>query len=183
MSSNQPQETYLVRVVRPVFQVAYVEVEASDEYQAADLAAQQAGELPEQEWKGRFNPEHYRIEAHCVREDDTPEGYPYSLIDFPFFALLTTDRDLAPPQSPFEPWMTKLYPTSLASELHRWIEQLTELRKEVYDHSIKMFGNMLSKYRESDEKVVPLMPPAKRKFDIELLEALIEVTTTLKEID
>lgn len=183
MSAEQRQQKFLVRLVRPVFQVAYLEVEAEDEYEAVDLAEDQAGEIPEENWKGRFNPELYRFEGHCVRSDETPEGNPYSLIDFPYYALLTTDQELAPPHSPFEPWMSRLYPTSLAGQLHQWIDQLTDLRSEVYDHSLKMFGSMLNKLRDTDEKVVPLMPPAERKFDVDLLEALIEVTTTLKEID
>src|SRR6266567_639470 len=86
------QQKYVVRVVRPVFQAAYLELEGRSEAEACSHALEAVYKLPEESWRGRFNPEDYFFDIHCVHSSETPEGNAFSLLDFPLYSVLSTNR-------------------------------------------------------------------------------------------
>jgi hypothetical protein len=177
------QETYLVRVVRPVFQVAYLEVEAQSEAQACGAALQSATTLPDDQWAGRFNPEDHVFDVHCVRESETPGGHPFSLIDFPLYSILSSGESPYLQCNGVQPWMNYLNPLTVAGYLSQWIEELTEARDGFYGESIEKFEEMLRDIRGTDQKVVPLLPPEEVRVRVEYLESLLNLLSLLKDVD
>ena len=175
-------QKFLVRLVRPVFQAAYVEVEGKDENDAAFQAYMSAQSIPEEKWTGRYNPEHYHMEARCIRCVETTEGNAVSLLDFPDYCLLSTG------ESPFEydtvqPWMDELYPWWVANYISKWIDSLIDHRGDYYEETIEFLQDQLKSLKGTDEKVVPLKPPAERRHDIDLIEATVDLVRILKETD
>ena len=176
-------EKFLVRLVRPVFQVAYVEVEAETDNEAEHLAYLSAPDLPDENWRGRFNSEDYDLAIHCVNSSVTAEGHPFSLVDFPKYALLSS-CDMSPTgYTGTQPWMDCILPMSAAVLFEKWIDMLGMQRTDYYEESIGFFERVLANLKGTDEKVVPLQPPAERRYNIDLVEAVLDLTYTLKEHD
>lgn len=176
-------EKYLVRLVRPVFQAAYIELEGKSENDAAYRALTMAGDLPDDQWVGRFNPEDYAYDVHCVRSDQTKDGNPFSLLDFPKYCLLSTEDCPVLGLSAGQPWMDWLLPFVVASLYSKWISLLTEERVDYYDEGIAQLEGILKEWKGTDQKVVPLQPPAERRFDIDVLQATLDLAYVLKETD
>jgi hypothetical protein len=103
-------QKYLVRLVRPVFQATYLEIEARSENEACSDAYQAAYRIPDEQWAGRFNPDDHLFDVHCVRGDETPEGNPFSLLDFPLYSILSTNEAPYVRSDGIQPWMNYLTP-------------------------------------------------------------------------
>lgn len=175
-------QKYIVRLVRPVFQATYVEIEAKSENEAAFNVYQSAASIPAEQWRGRYNPDAYQTEAYCVRTLETTEGNAFSLLDFPEYCVISTD--ISPiGSSTIQPWMDERYPWLVASYMSEWITSLIEERVDVYDEVIEFFEEELRSLKGTDEKVVPLKPPAELRANIELIEASLDIARLLKEVD
>jgi len=177
------QQKYLVRVVRPVFQVAYVEVEGRDENEAACAAYVSAQNIPEEQWTGRYNPDDYACDVHCVRSGETPEGHAFSPLDFPLYCILSTQASPHIGNSSTQLWMNYAEPLAVANLFSQWINKLTNERVGYYEEAIDHFEDLLKSLKGTDQKVVPLMPPAERRYDIEMLEALLDSIRLISEVD
>jgi hypothetical protein len=177
------QTKYLVRMVRPVFQAAYLEIEASSESQACSIALEAAYTIPDARWTGRFNPQEHSMDLHCVRDSETREGHPFSLLDFPLYNILSTNDRPYFQCNGIQPWMNFMNPLTVAGYLSQWIEQLSESRGGYYEESIEGFGEMLRDLRGTDQKVVPLLPPEQVRGQVEYLEAFLDLLSLLKDVD
>ena len=177
------RQKFLVRLVRPVFQAAYLEVEGKDENEAAFLAYSSSREIPEEDWRGRFNGEDYHVEADCVRYGETVEGHRFSLLDFPKYHVLSSSENLPLGGGASQPWMDEENPAAIAAVFTKWIDALIDEREGYYDSAIEFFDELLASLKGTDEKVVPLMPPEERRHDIELIEAARNLGRLLKEVD
>ena len=177
------KQKYLVRLVRPVFQTAYLEVEGSDEREAALTAFTSAYEIPDDQWTGRFDPEDYIFDVNCVRTSETPEGHPFSLLDFPLYCIFSTNESSHLSNASTQPWMNELEPLTVANLYSQWITQLRNERVGYYEEAIDTYEERLKSFKGTDQKVVPLMPPAERRFDIDVLEALLSGIRLMKEVD
>ncbi|HJV64451.1 MAG TPA: hypothetical protein VJ550_01830 [Geomonas sp.] len=176
------RQKYLVRVVRPVFEAAYLEVEARDENEACSTAMASAYQLPAEKWSGRFNPDDYFVDAHCVRRSQTQDGHPFTLLDFPLYLIMNTNHSPSIAGAG-EPWMNYVQPMEVASLMSEWIDQLAESRDGYYQEAIEHFEEMLKAWKGTDQKVVPLMPPEERRFNIGMVEKLLEGIRLIKETD
>lgn len=177
------REKYLVRVVRPVFQAAYLEVEGRDENEACSVAFQKAHHLPEQSWSGRFNPDDYLFDVHCVRSHQTAEGHDFSLLDFPKYNILSTNQDPYVKGEGYEIWMNYLHPLSVAAHLSQWISHLESTRSGCYEEGIEGLEDMLRQWKGTDQKVVPLVPPEHLRQNIEYVEAMLKIVQLLNDVD
>jgi len=176
-------EKFVVRVVRPVFQTTYLEVEGRDENEACSLAFQSAYNLPEESWSGSYDPEDYVFDVHCVRSGATPEGDAYSLLDFPRYSILSSNQEPAIHTDGYQPWMNYLHPLSVASQISHWIEQLEKTRSGSYEEGIEALEETLREWKGTDNKVVPLVPPEHLRQNIEYVEALLETVRLLNDVD
>lgn len=177
------KEKYLVRVIRPVFQAAYLEIEASSEQEAACVAFSSGHSIPEEEWKGRYDPEDYLYDVHCVSTTETTDGNAVSLLDFPKYAILSTNEAPHIGNPSIQPWMNDINPATTAAIISRWIDNLRDERVLYYEEAIEFLQEKLKQWKGSNEKVVPLQPPEERRFNIAITEAAIEMVDLLKEID
>jgi hypothetical protein len=177
------QQKYLVRVVRPVFEAAYLEVEAPSEEEACGAALGSAYTIPEEDWTGRFNPEDYSFDLHCVRSAETPEGDPFSLLDFPQYSILSTNENPCPVTDGYQPWMDYLNPLSVAAQLSQWIRQLESARGGCYDEGIENLEEILRKWKGTDQKVVPLVPPEHLRNSVDYLESVLSLVRLLNDVD
>jgi len=123
--------TYRVRLVRPVFQVVAVEVEASSEDDAVLEAIIQADTVPEEAWSGAFDPESYFYDVHSVEEASEPEdGYLYAgMEDDRKYLLLRGDLDSGTGAMPFQPWMTDVSDLMLVDLCQDWSDDLASLEQ------------------------------------------------------
>jgi hypothetical protein len=177
------RQKYLVRVVRPVFQVAYVESEGRNENEAACNALVSAYQIPDEQWSGRFNPDDYIFDVNCVHSGETPEGHAYSLLDFPLYCILSSHETPIIGNSATQPWMNEVQPMTIATLFTQWINKLITERVGYYEEAIDFFEDLLKDWKGTDQKVVPLMPPEERRFDIEIAETAINCIRLLKEVD
>jgi len=177
------QQKYVVRMVRPVFQAAYLEVEARNEAEACSRALESVYKLPEEKWSGRFNSEDYTFDIHCVRSSETPEGNAFSLLDFPQYSILSTNEAPFIRTDGYQPWMNYLNPLSSAAQTSQWITQLQKTRSGQYEDGIEDIEQSLREWKGTDQKVVPLVPPEERRESIEYLEALLEMVQLLNDVD
>jgi hypothetical protein len=180
---DMANQKYLVRLVRPVFQAAYLEIEAGSEKEACSKAFQSAYRLPDEQWAGRFNPDDHLFDVHCVRCGETPEGHPFSLLDFPLYSILSTNETPYVRWEGNQPWMNYLSPLTVASQMSRWIEQLAQSRDGYYDEAIEEFEEMLRTWKGTDQKVVPLLPPEELRTRIGFVEGLLNAICLLKDLD
>ena len=176
-------EKYLVRVVRPVFQAAYLEVEGRDENEACCIAATEAYQIPEENWRGRFNPEDHGFDAHCVRSGETDEGDEISLLDFPEYSILSTNENPVPVSNGYQPWMNYHHPLTVAGQMSHWIDQLEDTRKGCYEEGIEDLEATWRKLKGADQKVVPLMHPEDQRHSLEFLETILNVVRQLNDVD
>ena len=178
-----PQK-YLVRVVRPVFQAIFVEVEARSERDAEGKCFDYLYGSPEVEWRGSHNPDEHALDLYCVSILETEDGSPYTLLDFAQYTVLSTDLDPYMVADGLEAWMREVaHPMMLAARFWEWIAQLTEARDGCYRKAIELCEGLLRELRGTDQKVVPLQPPADRRGDIELVETTLACLRLLKEMD
>jgi hypothetical protein len=177
-------QKFLVRVVRPVFQTAYLEVEGRGERDAAGKCPNSLHEIPEKQWRGRHNPDEHALDLYCLPVLETKEGYPYTLLDYAQYAVLSTDLDPCMVAHGMETWMQEVvHPMMLATRFWGWIGQLAEARDGYYQEAIERCEELLRQWRGADGKVVSLQPPADRRDDIKLVEATLDCLQLLKEID
>lgn len=176
-------EKYLVRLVRPVFQTAYLEVEGSYEGDAAETALAMAAGLSEEAWCGNYNPELYDYDVHCVRTGTTADGHDFSLLDFPQYGLLSSDEDPPIGLTATQPWMRWQQPFALTRLFSKWVDLLKEDSRFYFDAGIDLLEEIGKVWRQTDRKVVPLKHPEERKEDIEILQATLDVAYVLKELD
>lgn len=177
------REKYLVRVVRPVFQAAYLEVEGRDENEACSVAYQSAHRLPEERWVGRFSSDDYTFDVHCVRSCQTRDGHDFSLLDFPNYSILTTNQNPFVVGEGYETWMNYVHPVYVAGQLSQWISQLEITRSGCYEEGIEDLEETLREWRGTDQKVVPLVPPEHLRQKIEYAEAMLELLHLLNDVD
>lgn len=177
------REKYLVRVVRPVFQAAYLEVEGRDENEACLAAYQAAHHLPEERWAGRFNSDDYSFDIHCVHSFQTAEGHDFSLLDFPNYSILTTNQNPFIVSQGYEIWMNYQHPLSVAGQLSQWISQMEITRSGCYEEAMEDLEEKLKQWKGTDQKVVPLVPPEHLRQNIEYVESLLEVLHLLNDVD
>jgi hypothetical protein len=176
-------DKFLVRLVRPVFQATYLEVEGVSENAALNSALAMAGDVPEDKWMGRFNPEDYVYDVHCVRSGNTEDGHPFSYFDYPNYGLLTTEEYPAFGFTPVQPWMDWVQPFAITSLFEKWIKLLSDERVFYYEEGIDMLEEILKVRKGTDKKVVFLKPPAERQQEIDLMEAVIDIAYVLREED
>ncbi len=138
--TDGPEEKRLFRVklARPVFEIAIVDVEAADHDEARRLAKRQAPALPDKAWVGAFDPMKYGHDVQDLtdsRDVDEGEIDPEALAMTPepdedvHYALLRADMFSGEGETLLQPWMigeSKLIITDLAGD---WIDALEEIRE------------------------------------------------------
>jgi hypothetical protein len=184
MQISEPRK-YLVRGVRPVFQAACIEVKAKNREEAIERALSFAANIPEAQWTGRNDPDDYFFDASCVHTGQTPEGHPFSLLDFPRYTVISTNPlPAVEAYAVLDPWMDKAPPILAASYLSDWIDQLSSSMGVIYEDAIEEFQEILEQWKGSDDqKVLPLKAPWERRILLEMTEKLIEGINLLKEPD
>lgn len=127
MSTKQ----YRVRLVRPIFQAAIVEVEASDEEQAMLEALGQAESISEKDWQGAFDPGSYFYDAQFVEDaEDSTDDYIFSGIDEDRkYLLLKADTDSGEGELLLQPWITEISDLMVADLSMDWGGQLEALEE------------------------------------------------------
>jgi hypothetical protein len=162
---------YRVRLMRPIFQIAVVEVEANCEDDAILEAIIQADTVPEQAWSGEFDPESYFYDAHSIEEvSEAEDDYisdgieddciPEVIEDDRKYLLLRGDIDSGTGAVPFQPWMTEISDLMVADLCQDWCADLADLEEAgmagfyaALERQIKARDNVLA-------KVIPFRRPA-----------------------
>jgi len=177
-------QKYLVRVVRPVFKTTYLEVEARSERDAEGKCFHSLREIPDDQWRGRHNPDEHALDLYCLPELETKEGYPYTLLDYAQYTVLSTDPYPCMVAHGMEIWMREVvHPLMLANRFWDWMDQLAKARDGYYRKAVELCEELLRQWKGTDCKIVSLLPPADRRADIELVEAILACLRLLKEID
>lgn len=119
---------YRVRLVRPIFQAAVVEVEASDEEQAILEALSQAETISEKNWSGSFDPDSYFYDAQFV-EDAEESSDDYIFDENRKYLLLKADTDSGEGELLLQPWITEISDLMVADLSMDWGGQLDVLEE------------------------------------------------------
>ena len=123
---------YRVRLVRPVFEIAVVEVQALNEEDAVLEALCQAESVPEEAWNGEFDPESYFYDVHYVQEvsPEKEDHYlEYGVEDDRRYLLLRGDIDSGTGAVPFQPWLSDISDLMVVDLCSDWKLDLDALER------------------------------------------------------
>lgn len=154
---------YRVRLVRPVFQVAVVEVEASDEEQAMLEALGQAESISENNWTGSFDSDSYFYDAQFVEDaEESTDDYIFTGIDEDRkYLLLKADTDSGEGELLLQPWITEISDLMVADLSMDWGNQLGALEEA----GTVSFYESLEQIHDKPKvpaKIIPFRRPEKR---------------------
>lgn len=155
---------YRVRLVRPVFQVAVVEVEASDEYGAMLDALHQADTVPEELWSGNFDQANYSYDAQYVEEASEPDAddYIFSGIDEDRrYLLLGANTDTGEGEMLPQPWISEISDLMVADLGMDWRGQLEKLEVEGCTRFYESLEDQIAHKDRKPAKVIPFRQPTK----------------------
>lgn len=144
---------HFVRVCRPRFELAVLEIDAEDDDDAEAIAAERAATLSDDAWYlQKFIPERYRphveschsehtIEANVGDDEDEQAAYVEELRDFdgndddPRYLLLKGDVGTGGGEVIFEPWFCSSEPELLEADLcSDWVSSLEEVGEEGFEN-------------------------------------------------
>lgn len=161
------KKQYRVRLVRPVFEVAVVEVEAENEEVAAVVALCNADSIGDEHWVGKYDPGSYACDAQYViaAEEAEDDDYIFSEIeDERKYLLLKADLDAGEGQVTFQPWMESVDDLMSADLCMDWGNQLEALRREGADRYFGWLAKSLDAPEEAKlAKVIPFRRPKTEK--------------------
>lgn len=153
---------YLVRLVRPVFQVAVVEVEASDENEAMFDALLQADTVPEELWSGDFDLTSYGYDAQYVEEvtESNEDAYIFSGIEEDRrYLLLSANTNTGEGEMLLQPWLGEISDLLVADLGMDWRGQLEELEEEGCARFYGALEEQLARKDRKPAKVIPFRRP------------------------
>ena len=154
---------YLVRLVRPVFQVAVVEVEANDENEAMFDALHQADTVPEELWFGDFDQANYGYDAQYVEEaeESGEDNYIFTGIDEDRRYLLlcantnTGEGELLP-----QPWVNEISDLMVADLCMDWRGHVEDMEAAGCAKFYESLEDQLARKDRKPAKVIPFRRPA-----------------------
>lgn len=156
---------YLVRLVRPLFQVAVVELEAADENEAMLDALHQADTIPEEVWSGNFDPASYGYDTQYVEEVGEPDGDDYifnGIEEERHYLLLKANTDTGEGDILPQPWLNEISDLMVADLGMDWRSQLEELEAEGCARFYGALEDQIAHKDRKPAKVIPFRRPTKR---------------------
>lgn len=174
---------FLVRVVRPVFESAVIEVEGVNEREAAGRAISNAYAIPKEKWRGRFDPENYFYDSHCLRPEDSEQGRPFTPIDyFPKYIMLKAQLEPEMGEIVFQPWLNAVNGLVLADLCSDWHHRLKELRNDGFDEAFEPIDQLLE-LLESQQANALLQPSTVNSAEIKILKSIQADVQQMKDED
>lgn len=159
---------YRVRLVRPVFQFAVVEVEAIDENEAMLDALHQAVTIPESAWSGNFDQANYGYDAQYVEEvvESDEDDYIFSGIDEDRrYLLLSANTNTGEGEMLLQPWLSEISDLMVADLGMDWRGQLEELEAEGCARFYGALEDQLAHKDRKPAKVIPFRRPTNPRKD------------------
>lgn len=160
------RKRYRVRLVRPVFEVAVVDVEAENEEIAAAAALNHAESIGEEHWIGRFDPDSYACDAqYVIPVEEAEDDYVFSEIENEQkYLLLKADLDAGEGQVTFQPWMESVDDLMSADLCMDWGNQMEALRRKGAGRYFGWLTQFLDSPKASGlAKVIPFRRPEKER--------------------
>jgi hypothetical protein len=160
------QRKFLVRLVRPVFEVAVVEVEAMNEEMAEAAALIQAQSIEDEHWVGAFDPGSYGCDAqYVIPAEEAEDDFIFSGIENERkYALLKANLDSGEGRMMFQPWMNEIDDLMSADLCMDWGNQLEALLLEGAESYFGWLTKSLEPPKEARlAKVIPFRRPEKEK--------------------
>ncbi len=151
---------FRVRLVRPLFEYADVEVEAGDAHGAVAAALAGAEEIVADAWRGRFDPGEYAVDAVHVSEAAGIDDEAFAAIAGENrYLLLKADTDAGEGEVLYQPWIGEVDDLMIADLCADWTGELAEAEAE----GVARFYDWLERHarflKEGPAKVIPLRPP------------------------
>lgn len=153
---------YLVRLVRPVFQVAVVEVEANDENDAMLDALHQADSVPDELWSGNFDQANYGYDAQYVEEvaESDEDDYIFSGIEEDRrYLLLAANTDTGEGEMLPQPWLSEVSDLMVADLGMDWRSRLEVLETEGCERFYESLEDQVVRKDRKPAKVIPFRRP------------------------
>lgn len=157
------QRKFLVRLVRPVFEVAVVEVEAESEEMAEVVALSQSAVLEDKHWIGAFEPGSYSCEAqYVVSADEMEDDFIFSEIENERkYGLLKANLDSGEGRILLQPWMEKVDDLMSADLCVDWGNDLESLCQEGADNYFDKMRDLNAPKGVRSAKIIPFHRPEK----------------------
>ena len=159
------QRKFLVRLVRPVFEVAVVEVEAENEEMAEAAALNHAQSIEDVHWVGTFDPRSYGCDAqYVIPVEEAEDDFIFSGIETERkYAVLKADLDSGEGRMLFQPWMDEIDDQMSADLCMDWGNQIEALRQEGTENYFGWLMKSLAPKEARLAKVIPFRRPEKEK--------------------
>lgn len=158
------QRKFLVRLVRPVFEVAVVEVEAESEEMAEAVALSQSAAIEDKHWIGAFDPGSYSCEAqYVVSADETEDDFIFSEIENERkYGVLKANLDSGEGRMLLQPWMEKVDDLMSADLCMDWGNDLESLRQEGAENYFDELRGLNPPKEARSAKVIPFQRTEKK---------------------
>lgn len=154
------KKRFRVRLVRPVFEYADVEVEAGEEFEAVTTALAGAGTIPADAWRGNFAPEEYGVDAVCVTETTGGDEELFTAIaGEKKYLLLKADTGSGEGEVVYQPWIGEVSDLMLADLCADWTGELAEAGETGVAGFCDWAERQARFLKEGPAKVIPLWPP------------------------
>ena len=153
------KKRFIVRLVRPVFEYADVELEAGEEFEAGFMALAGAGAISADAWRGKFAPEEYGVDAVCVTEaaDDDEEIFT-AIAGEKKYLLLKADTGSGEGEIVYQPWIGEVSALMLADLCADWTGELDEAGESGVAGFCDWAERQARFLKEGPAKVIPLRP-------------------------
>ncbi len=153
------KKRFRVRLVRPVFEYADVEVEAGEEFEAVFTALAGADAIAADAWRGNFAPGEYGVDAVCVTEmaDDDEELFAATAEEKKYL-LLKADTGCGEGEVVYQPWIGAVSNLMLADLCTDWTGELAETGETGVAGFCDWAERQARFLKEGPAKVIPLRP-------------------------
>jgi hypothetical protein len=176
-------DTFVVKLMRPIFQTAVVLIEASDEAQAVKRAFRMARRLPEDDWEGDFDRRNYTVDLQHVLnatkaieerglspsvDSEVSLAAELAASDDVQYVVLKADVDSGEGETHAQPWLRRCSDFLLADFARDWREQLDPVERQGIEGYRGMWGaGWRPNPSERRENVVPFRKPDNQDDDSE----------------
>jgi hypothetical protein len=140
--NNTAKRTFRVTVMRPVFQIAMVEVDARTARDAVAAALDKANDLPDAAWAGSFDAENYTYDVQDVIQakklDKMVEADPHDENQLPgpapsdevHYLLLKGSIEFGEGEVIAQPWLVQRNDLMISDLAGDWAGDLETIRKD-----------------------------------------------------
>lgn len=171
--SKATTEKYWVKLSRPVLQSIVLQVSARSPEDAVSRAVEAAEQLPDEDWRGKYDPDRYSLDVHgvlaleeCEPDETGEDAFSYERTEY---LLLRADTDAGEGQVIPQPWLDDCSHLMVADLCGDWMRTLEMWQQDglgkFYDSMEKLRSDSKTPQRANVIAFLPYLNARRQKRD------------------